>query len=160
MKEKLQHLTAFAGLCVFAAVLASSGCAAKYASLKDLGTARVEILPSDDHDARISFADVYQENGELVVKGTVTKSGPIFVSYKGHIDVAVVSPGGEQVRFGTAECSRFPSRQRQTSFKVRFPMVAEKGTVVHLVFHRLDKSSSKHTAAMKLLKAQGVKASR
>jgi hypothetical protein len=133
------------------AVAALLGCATSQASISDIGNTRVEILPSGDNRVEITRADAYRAGDELVITGKAVRQRLLFTSDKGHIDIAVIGPGGEQVKLGTAEYRHHPSRQRVSSFKVRFPDAFEQGTKVRMIFHTLDGGGSKHLAALKML---------
>ncbi|MHC1744267.1 MAG: hypothetical protein AB9873_14695 [Syntrophobacteraceae bacterium] len=131
-----------------------AGCAVKGVHLNEMGTANVEVLPSEDRVVSIERADVYQDGGELILKGTARKNGPIFSTYEGHIDVALMDATGQTIGLGTATYRHIPSRRRYSPFEVRFSVVAEPGTLVRLLFHPLDHSDHKHLAAMDRLKAE------
>lgn len=152
MRGKVKRViasTVFGGL--FTSIAA--GCAMDGVNLKETGTAQVEILSSEDPSVGIERADVYQIGGELVVSGAAFKQGPRFRSYRGHIDIAVMDPAGQTFRIGTAEYRRVPSRHRYSSFEVRFPVVAERVTLVRLVFHSGNGMGAKHLATVQRLKA-------
>jgi hypothetical protein len=153
MEGRMKHAITLAGFLGFL-VSVLAGCAMNGVNLKDTGIARVEILPSDDPAVNIERADLYQDDGELVVKGSAYKLGPKYRSYRGHIDVAVIDPQGQPQGLSTAEYRRVPSRHRYTRFEVRFPVVAERGTLVRMVFHPENGTGAKHLAAVERLKAE------
>ena len=149
MKTRVRHVMSWLGVCMLAVAIPSLwGCATNRVSLSDLGTVKLEIVPSKDPYVHISEADVYQDGNELVVTGTAVKRGPLFTTYKGHIDVAVISPEGETIKQASAEYRRHPSRRRTTTFAVRIPVPAEKGTIIRLMFHTLNDTDSNHPDAL------------
>lgn len=156
MRTRAERTMALLGLCVFAAALLG-GCATNRASLRDAGTVTVEILHIKETRAGISSTNVYQDGNELTVTGIAGKQGHLFSPYDVHIDVAVIAPDGETVRLRTAKYHHFRSRRRSSSFTLRFPLIAEKGTAVRLVLHRADGADSKqlHAAAIEMLERNG-----
>jgi hypothetical protein len=148
----LEGIIILAGVSILA-VVSLFGCATSQVNLVKENTARVEIVSSKDTRASISNADLNQNGNELVVMGTVNNQEPLFTTYDGHIDVVVIAPNGGAVRIGTARYHHFPSRRRSSSFTLRFPMIAEKGTLVRLAFHRVDGADSEklHTLTLDML---------
>lgn len=140
--------------------LALVGCGVKGVNLNELGTAKVEVLPSEDRYVSIERAAVYQDGGELIVKGTARKDGGTFSTYEGHIDVALLDAAGQTIGLGTAQYKHIPSRRRYSRFEVRFPVVAEQGTRVRMLFHPLNHTEQKHLAALDRLKMERASAGR
>lgn len=138
------------GICVFTLVILL-GCTAKYANLTTANDVSVEILPYKDKYVEIKEVKVYQDGNKLLVTGKAKKNGPIFATYRGHIDVAVVSPEGGPARLGFAEYEHHPSRNVIRSFEVPFPVPAMLGARVYLVFHPVNGSDSEHSVAVERL---------
>jgi hypothetical protein len=155
MEGRLKHAITLAG-CLGLLVSILAGCAMNGVNLMHAGVARVEILPSDDPAVSIERAGLYQDGGELVVKGQAYKAGPKYRTYRGHIDVALIDPHGQPIGMKTAEYRRVPSRHRHTRYEVRFPLVAERGTLVRMVFHPGNGTGAQHLAAVERLRAEAV----
>ena len=153
MKTQGKRVRAWMGICVFTLAILF-GCTAKYANLTKASNVSVEILPSKDKYLEIKDVSVYQDGDKLLVTGKAKKNGPIFVTYKGHIDVTVVSPGEGPVSLGGADYKHHPSRNIIRSFEVLFPVPAKHGTRVFLVFHPVNGTDSEHSAAVERLLAK------
>ncbi len=156
MRTGVERTMLFVGLYMLSAFFIA-GCATNWVSLRDAGAVRIEVIPSRDAHAVVSGVDVYQDGNELTVSGSVNKEGALFTTCDGHIDIAVIGPHSERVELGTAQYHHFPSRQHSSSFTLRFPVIAEKGTAVRLIFHRADGADSKqlHAAALEILQEKG-----
>lgn len=128
------------------------GCVARQADLVEAGSIEVDILPSVDKNVRISKVDVYYHEDVLVVAGTAVTDGPLFSSYKGHIDAVLLGPDNTEISLRSAEYRHFPSRNRVASFELRFSPVAVTGAKVLLIYHNLDNGGVKHELAVDLLK--------
>lgn len=152
MESKAKKTISMIGLLGLAVVIAA-GCMMKGVNLREAGIARVEILASTDPVVRIDKVGIFQDGRELVVTGWAYKNGPRYGTYEGHIDVAVIDTGGKAVNVGTAEYRHVPSRHRYSPFEVRLPLVAERGTLVRLLFHPTDGNGSRHLAEVERLRA-------
>jgi len=130
-------------------------CAAKaeYVNLVETGGAKVEILPSMDRNISLSQVTVNQQKERFTVSGNAITNGPLFATYKGHIDIVVVGPDKKAMNLRSAEYTHFPSRNRISSFEVHFPVAAEDGTTVRLLYHSLDDAGSRHAMAVNLLES-------
>jgi len=154
MNAQGKRVSTWMGIFVFALAILS-GCTAKYATLTTAGNVNVEILPSRDECVEIKDVSVYRDGDRLLVTGKAMKRGPLFATYKGHIDVAFVSPD-EGLKMGEAEYKHLPSRNIISSFEVSFPIPAEPGARVLLVFHPVNGADSDHLAAIDRLIAKAA----
>lgn len=118
----------------------------------------VEILPLKDSYAEITDVTVHQLGKDLLVSGTIVKTGRLFTSYTGHIDVAVTTPEGG-FKHGTAEYRAFPSRNRTSAFEIRIPNVSAAGAEVRMAFHPRDDANATHSFALCMLRNPGATAS-
>ncbi|MFZ2447456.1 MAG: hypothetical protein WAW37_13955 [Syntrophobacteraceae bacterium] len=152
---QVQGKWAWTGICVFTLAILL-GCTAKYANLATANNVSIEILPSLDECVEIEGVRAFQDGDKLLVTGKAKKHGPIFTTYKGHIDVAVMSPDGEPVSLGGAEYEHHPSRNVISSFEVPIPVSARQGTRVYLLSHPVNGADSEHSAAVGRLLAQAA----
>ncbi len=150
MRKRNVTMLALSGACILVAAFVI-GCTGKNMSLREALGIRIEVLPSGDGKVEIAEAGAYRENGDLVVAGTAKMTGPLFSSYKGHIDIAVLPPGGGRAELSTSEYSHHPSRRTSSSFQVRFPVPAKKGTRVVMLFHSVNDTGSEHSNAVERL---------
>jgi len=142
------------GICIFTSAVLS-GCMGRCASFPTANI-NVEILPYKDKYVEIKEVVVYQDRNKLLVTGKARKHGPLFSTYKGHIEVAVVPPDAGPVSLGFAEYEHHPSRNVIRTFEVPFPVPANPGTKVLLTFHPTKDSDSEHSLAIEKLLGQGV----
>ena len=132
------HLLLF--LWLLATCIGMGGCASQHFSLVQVeGGLFVEPIPS----SRVSLSNIIvrQEGDELVITGEVRRLNAGF-SGIGHVDVAVVSPGGTVVN--QAHAAHTPKilpktpgarKHRPSRFEVRLRCVPPKGSVVRAAYH-------------------------
>lgn len=150
MRKRSVTMLVLPGVCILVAAFLI-GCAGKNMTLREALGIRIDVLPSGDGEVEIAEASAYRENGNLVVAGKAKMTGPLFSSYKGHIDIAVLPPGGGEAELSTSEYSHHPSRRTSSSFQVRFPVPAERGTRVVMLFHPVNGAGSEHSKALERL---------
>jgi hypothetical protein len=127
------------------AIVILTGCATG-ANLVKIGRAAIETAVSGDDYIRIHDANIYQDGNELKVSGKVKQIGSYLPrAYNAHVDLAVLSPQGTVVKYGSAGFARTSNikRHHEAWFSARFPLVAEQGTKIILAYHRLETSNSK-----------------
>jgi hypothetical protein len=125
--------------CVQAALIISCG---GRTNLVKAGVFAVE----EASPAGIKFAEtnVYRENGGLLVTGKLLRTYRS-KSYPGHVDIALVAPGGKVV--GTASVkNKMPfigrSKRKTSSFRAKFTTVPPEGSTIHVRFHRKGSSET------------------
>lgn len=96
----------------------------------------IERLPSRGY--RILRVFAHNDNNELVVTGRVKRRHQTYFG-RGHVDIAIVSPGGEILnQVSTSYTPRYLRRKssRGSRFEVRLPDIPQVGSTVRIVHHR------------------------
>ena len=132
-------------LMIVSATMTGFSCASNRVNLLKDGNIKIERISSKDYE--ISHVDVYLDNGALVVQGNVERHGHSGTE-TGHVDIAVVSPGGEVLdQISTLYKPRIiPARmifRRKAYFTARLPMIPPKGSTVRVAYHRDSKPGGK-----------------
>ena len=126
-------------LWVAAAGAHMGGCASQFPPLARMGDLYVEFIPS----SRVVLSDITarQEGDELVIAGEVRRRNTAF-SGIGHVDLAVVSPGGTVINQANAAYTpkilpKTPGarKHRPSHFEVRLYCVPPKGSVIRAAYH-------------------------
>ena len=127
-------------LWLLATCVGVGGCVSQHSSLVQMeGGLFVEPIPS----SRVSLSNIIvrQEGDELVITGEVRRLNAGF-SGIGHVDVAVVSPGGTVIN--QAHVAHTPKilpktpgarKHRPALFEVHLRCVPPKGSVVRMAYH-------------------------
>lgn len=127
------------------ALCLAGGCAPPGENLVMAGKAVAQTQSTGE--VQISRADVYQDDGTLVVDISLQRPTHDGTGKAGHIDVAVLGPDGsllKQDSFGNVwrRCGT------STFIWARLPIVAPKGSTVRVLFHADDAGvASRHTPA-------------
>lgn len=135
MKRTLPHKLWI--LTLIGIVLILSGCASNLQNLEKTGTVSLEIVPSTSHNIVISEARVYQDGGELVIKGKVKRKTTIFES-GGHVEIGIIGPEGkvlEEIWTGYVPSIIPRKGTRESSFSVHVPVILPAGSVVRVGYH-------------------------
>jgi hypothetical protein len=115
------------------------GCASRYSSLDHMEGLFVEHI----HSSRVSLSNIVvgQEGDELVISGEVRRLNTAF-SGMGHVDVAVVSPGGAVINQVNAAYTpkilpKTPGarKHRPSRFLVRMYCAPPKGSTIRVAYH-------------------------
>jgi len=126
-------------LWVAAASAGMGGCVTQNSSLVHVGGLFVETIPS----SRVFLSNIIvrPEGDELVITGEVRRRNAAF-SGKGHVDVAVVTPGGTVI--GQASTFYTPGilpktpgarKHRPSRFEVRLNCIPPQGSIIRLAYH-------------------------
>lgn len=114
-----------------------SACALFAPTLVDQGVVQLDLKKTEP--VYIAFANVYEDNGDMVVSGTakypISKRYGIF---NGHVDVSVIEPGGKRLESKNVKVirRRIPKTMgREASFTTRFPINPTKGTTISITYH-------------------------
>ena len=131
-------------LCSAMVCVSISGCSYQGLRLKRMGDLLIEPIPS----SRASFSDIIaeQKGDELVISGKVSRLNPAF-SGAGHVDMAVVSPGGlvvckTSVPYTPRVLPKTPGarKHRSARFEARLSCVPPRESIVRIAFHGLSDS--------------------
>ncbi len=116
------------------------GCVPRHAPHSHMdGGLHVETIPSSR--VTLSNITVRQEGRELIISGEISRRNTAF-SGKGHVDMAVISPGG--TLFHQAKTTYTPQilpktpgarKHRPSRFEVRFSRVPPHGSVLRVAYH-------------------------
>ena len=118
---------------IIAAALAS-GCTRTRANLVENRTVSVETV--DSQRTRVSRVSAYQEDTQLVITGRLRRRGTFAVAGSGLVDVIILGPDGTVIDEGsTRYVPRLIRKGHSSTFTMRFPVVAPKGTVVRVAHH-------------------------
>ena len=127
-------------LSLLATCVSMGGCVSQHPSHVQMeGRLFVEPIPS----SRVSLSNIIvrQEGDELVITGEVRRLNAGF-SGIGHVDVAVVSPGGTVINHAHAAYTpkilpKTPGarKHRPSRFEVHLRCVPPKGSVVRMAYH-------------------------
>ncbi len=127
-------------LCLLATCVGMGGCVSQHPSHVQMdGRLFVEPIPS----SRVSLSNiiVIQEGDKLVITGEVRRLNAAF-SGIGHVDVAVVSPGGTVINQAHAPhkpkiLPKTPGarKHRPALFEVHLYCVPPRGSVVRMAYH-------------------------
>jgi hypothetical protein len=116
-----------------------SGCSSHSSHLVKADDLFIETIPSSR--AYLSDIIAIQEGDELLISGKVIRSNPSF-SGVGHVDIAVVSPGGLVIEAGNVSYSprilpKTPGarKHRASRFEARFSCIPPKWSVIRLAYH-------------------------
>jgi len=117
---------------------ALSGCAVPGENISKKGVVTVQRVPSAKVD--ILWADVYQIEDSLIVRGVVRRRNYSSQSLKVHVDVAVLSGDGNVLREAVGPDVWVPRRLagkgfNYDQFEVRLPVAPPEGGTVKLVCH-------------------------
>ena len=135
---RIKYLLFFSVLVLLAFGLSSTAFASTRIDLIKNDTLEIERLPSRGYRILRIFA--YNDNNELVVTGRVKRLHSTYFG-TGHVDIAIISPGGEILnQVSTSYTPRYLRRKpsRGSRFEVRFPDVPQVGSTVRIVHHRND----------------------
>lgn len=122
-----------------AAAACISGCSSQGSHLVKMGDLFIETIPS----SQVYFSDIIagREGNELVISGKVSRRNTSF-SGAGHVDVAVVSPGGlvidaAHVPYIPKILPKTPGarKHRSSRFETRLQCVPPEWTVVRIAYH-------------------------
>ena len=116
-----------------------SGCSSQSSNLVKMGDLFIETIPS----SRVYLSDITarQEGDELVISGKVSRRNTSF-SGVGHVDMAVVSPGGLVI--DTANVPYTPKilpktpgarKHRSSHFEARLQCNPPEWTVIRIGYH-------------------------
>ena len=126
-----------------------SGCtAANRTDLVKSGVLNIEQQRTGK--AYIAWSDAYEEDGGFVITGVLRRRDQVGGPIKTHVDITILSPDGtvlDEARSSDVYVSRRITGRSYLSFKrfkVRFPSVPAKGSLVRLASH-----SGKHEDATK-----------
>jgi len=125
--------------CFAVATAYISGCSSHRSHLVKMEDLFIETIPS----SRVYLSDITarQEGDELVISGKVSRRNTSF-SGSGHVDVAVVSPGGLVI--DTANIPYTPKilpktpgarKHRASHFEARLRVIPPKWTVIRIAYH-------------------------
>ena len=143
MNKKAHSIIILVALAIV--IIALSSCTSSRTNLVKNEKVTVELLPSKGN-ARIFKVFIYQEGGELVVSGRVTRLFKNRPTSRGHVDIAVLSPKGELIgKTSTYYIPRIFRRKghRGSYFTTRFSVLPPKASTVRLSFHAQRYSVSK-----------------
>ena len=119
--------------------ISSSCSAANRTNLVKSGVVNIEKERTGK--AYIAWSSAYEENGELVIIGSLRRSDRVGSSIKTHVDVEIVSANGtvqSKARSSAIAVSkRIKGRSYQgfERFEIRMAGVPAKGSVIRLVSH-------------------------
>ena len=125
--------------CFAVATAYISGCSFNRSRLVKMGDLFIETIPSSR--AFLSDITARQEGDELVISGKVSRRNTSF-SGAGHVDMAVVSPGGLVI--ATANVPYTPKilpktpgarKHRASHFEARLQCVPPEWTVIRIGYH-------------------------
>lgn len=113
--------------------------ASNHINLLNDGAVKLERIPSKCH-YYISYVNVYQNDGELVIYGHVKRRSRIGGG-SGHVDIAIVSPDGKVLeRISTLHKPQIiltrKMHTRKSTFEVRLPTIPPTGSKVRVAYHR------------------------
>jgi len=115
-------------------------CASSRVNLVESGRITIERLPAEQ--VYISKATVHQDGPELIITGRV-KRRTVSASDGGHVDIAVIHPGGKILKkISTSYVPRILRRKgtRESSFTVRLHLLPPEGSIVRVAYHQLSVS--------------------
>jgi hypothetical protein len=123
-----------AALLVCLLVLSVSGCTTSY-DLIETGAAAIELATSGDSCAAITDVNLTQNGDCLIISGSVQERSNAWLpaDYDAHVDVAVFAPDGKLAQKRSLRISLEESSQ--SAFEVRFPYIADRGTLVRFAYH-------------------------
>ncbi len=125
--------------CFVVATAYISGCSSYRSHLVKMGDLFIETIPSSW--VYLSDITAKQEGDELVISGKVSRRNTSF-SGAGHVDVAVVSPGGLVI--DTANVPYTPKilpktpgarKHRASCFEARLRCIPPEWTVIRIAYH-------------------------
>lgn len=138
---KARELKRLLVLMIVSVSLSGLACASNRVNLLKDGNIKLERVSSKSY--YISHVGVYQNDDELEVHGNVKRRAHSSTE-KGHVDIAIVSPDGENLKeISTNYTPRIiPARmirKRKSYFHVSMPTIPPVGSIVRVAYHRDSK---------------------
>lgn len=119
--------------------VAVTGCMSSAPDLARSGQVRVTAEPS--RQFAFPWTSVRQESGEVVISGVIARRTLPTSAVRGHVDLEVTGPYGQQLGELTASYGQWPMRgPRQTHYTARFKGSLPEGSIIRLK-HRLGTHS-------------------
>lgn len=143
-EEKMKNMK-WLNVALVVIMIAVSGCAGNRVNLVDKGVVSIERMPSKIRGVYFHDVQVYKKGDDLVVSGSVKRRYTSVAGGSGHVDVAIINPDGNVVKYvSTAYSPKVISKRSHSGsyFEVRLPVVPQDGTTVRVAIHEdtvLDK---------------------
>jgi hypothetical protein len=137
MKTKIRS-KCFAALILLLLGLIPAGCTYNRVQLASGKTFSVERLPSNP--IHVSWIHAAEENDGMIVKGLL-RTDSSHADGTGHVDVAVIGPGGELLGQTSTDYApkNFRKYRREARFEARFPFVPPEGSRIRVALHQLQR---------------------
>ena len=123
---------------IFFCCAVMTGCAATQPRV-DLVETKIVSLRVEKPESIHVDSSVYEQGGDLVIQGMLSRGLITVGGFPGHIDVTVTDPTGEETAVVNVRLKRGPGRRRyrygKTAFKVELPEVPPPGSVVTIKYH-------------------------